>query len=673
MTLAMETTLNHLEDELESVLRTMLSVAELKVRCRINHGAAYILIQHGNEDSVARSIDSALTRYLHKNREALQALQTGSNQHSGEPLIFVGLYRKGESAPYKKRKIDLRNNGQSPSAIAKHRVSSVSLSAQRYGDVSPRSENKRLNTEKGAFWSDKDRSTIQRATPTRVGVINRLSNGHKTEGSNPSIEHSHITPNEGFANTNRAIQNIQAVMQNTVRIDVLSILKRQFQNRWSIIRTTTAGLAIAVLGTGAYALSRPCVIGHCQLLDTAQAFNQESRELIDQATTPEDVVVAYERLLEASYQLEEIPFWSDYYEQAQVLIDRYQQEADLVSHIVLAQRQAHDATVSAQEPPYPLDVWEDIRGQWQLAIAELESIPDNTDVTTLASLKLTEYQTYLLTIDQHIRRERDAQVKITAAREAAQIAEARESAANSAESWNLVYVTWQVVMQRLAEIPKDTMAYAEAQHLNIIYETRLADSKEQNNRERLSRYSYEQATALADEAIVFEQAGQLTQANVAWRNALSNIQQIPEGTSYYEQAQTLSSSYTEELERTESELEILAIFEDARTRLDRACSGNLPLCAYAVEQDNIDIFIEPVFVEDVRELAVIELPDPTDNELDQTTDESKLVALLRTLTLIGDDSGLPMVLYDQNREIITTYDPELGEYRQASSTASPES
>ncbi|MEL6321824.1 MAG: hypothetical protein AAFQ57_14435, partial [Cyanobacteria bacterium J06626_14] len=71
--------------------------------------------------------------------------------------------------------------------------------------------------------------------------------------------------------------------------------------------------------------------------------------------------------------------------------------------------------------------------------------------------------------------------------------------------------------------------------------------------------------------------------------------------------------------------------------------------------------------------AVIELPDPTDNELDQTTDESKLVALLRTLTLIGDDSGLPMVLYDQNREIITTYDPELGEYRQASSTASPES
>jgi hypothetical protein len=362
-------------------------------------------------------------------------------------------------------------------------------------------------------------------------------------------------------------------------------------------------VTLTLTGVSTYALTRPCVVGSCDVINTAQILNQESQHLLNTAAIPgevitaEEVVTAYENLVEANYQLARIPFWSKYYDVAQELLGQYQEEADFVAQIVNAQRQAYEATLSAQEAPHPLPVWEDIRGQWQEAIAQLSTVPPDTGVTPLATTKLSEYQQYLSDIDQQIDQERAAQAKITEARQVAQIAEARESSASSAASWQLVFVTWQVVINRLAEVPKETMAYAEAQQLNAIYSDRLATSQERHREEQRAQQAYSEATTLAEEALQHEQEGRLTQALVAWQNALTNVQQISEETSYYDQAQPLLSSYGEELARTEEALGTLARLETYRPLLNRACTASSPVCSYILEPEGIQIFMADAYAE----------------------------------------------------------------------------
>jgi hypothetical protein len=549
-----------------------------------------------------------------------------NNQH-----VYVGLYRPGCSTAYDKHKIRLEDlNWRSPQTDQ--------------SETMPIQGNAPSSNES----SHEEMSRAEAAVAAAPSPFSPIASDDKEPSSHPRL------------------QPLQSAIRQWAP-HVKTLVQQQIQSRWGIIKATTAGLAIAACGAGAYVVTRPCVIGPCHVLETARSYNQESQALLDHGTSPEDIVEAYEKLLEANFQLEQIPFWSDYYDQAQAMITQYQQEADLVSQVVVAQRQAYEATMLAQEPPYPLPVWEDIRVQWQEAIAKLESIPSDTDVANLANLKLTEYQTHLSAIDQHIRQEQEAQAKISEARETAQIAEARERAANSPESWNYAYVTWQVVMLRLAEIPKDTMAYAEAQHLNAIYEARLMTSKERNTREQNAHNAYMQATALANEAIALEQSGQLTQATVAWQNALSNIEQIPEGSRYFEQAQPLLSSYTEELARTEQALNALARLEGFRSRLNQACSTGVSLCSYALAPEGIDIIIAPSHSENVRQLVTGETrlsAETLENGSDDTA-EAKLVVFLRALESIGDNSELPITLYDQSRQRIATYDPTLGQYRQS--------
>ncbi|MEB3211245.1 MAG: hypothetical protein VKL39_07815, partial [Leptolyngbyaceae bacterium] len=680
-TLAMERKLKSLEAELERILQVVLHASEPQVRCRTTPNAMYVLIQHTRDaESASSTIYQALASFFQQKKSICEQLfeqpkdDTTPSVASYRP-IFVGLYHKGCSSAYEKRKMQFKKAEPVPlvesavteSAVTESAVTEIAVSAApQASDHSSASE----SSLSGLALSSPARSS---PTLSSSGLLSDKS----SQESLPVTCTEESTDERNLAQRNLSdtittrlfsnAQSLQSLMQQVSSVGVLSTIQQQFNDRWGIIRVTTASVAIALLSTGAYAVTRPCVIGACPLLDTAQAFNQESQDLLDAATT-DTVTVAYEKLLEANYQLGKIPFWSDYYDQAQLLISQYQQEADLISKIVSAQREAQQAIVLAQEPPYPLETWEEIRNQWEMAIAQLNSIPDNTKVTELARLKRAEYQTYLATVNQHIQREQEAQAKIAAAREAAQIAEERESTADSPESWNLVHVTWQVVMQRLSGIPNDTMAYAEAQHLNVIYEARLMDSKDRNRREQLSRDAYAQATALADQAVQLEQNGSLTQAMVAWQNALSNIQQIPEGTLYYEQAQTLLSSYTEELDRTEQTLARLASLEDFRARLNQACATYSSLCSYSLGNDEIDVFIEASYSEEIRQLVRAGMPafQREEPRSENVAERSKLIAFLQTLTEIGSDSGMPLVLYDQDRELIATYDPERGGYHQAS-------
>ncbi len=657
-------TLNFLENALEDLLQAKLQPLEPMVRCRLESSQAQagskvlndstalllkIFIQHQHDESNHLRVGNTIQQVLRLSRETINQAEEAENELSGIQHICVLLFFTGQKSPYAKRHISLASAGALPNVLPSASTAKQSDEASHGGDR-PSSD---------PFPTSNPLPTSNQQTDTSL----TQSSPPQPEETIPEAPPSDLPSPQPEAATKTASPDTPC-----------------FWHRWNIIKAIAAGILLSFSGITGYALTRPCVVGTCDVISTARALNNESQRLLNTASIPgevitaEEVVTAYENLVEANYQLARIPFWSQYYDAAQALLSEYQKEADFVSKIVLAQRQAYEATLSAQEAPHPLSVWEDIRGQWQEAIAQLSTVPPDAGVTPLATTKLSEYQQYLSDIDQQIDQERAAQEKITEARRVAQIAEARESSAESAGSWQLVFVTWQVVINRLAEVPKDTMAYAEAQQLNAIYSNRLAASQERHLKEQQSHSAYTEARSLAAEAMQHEQSGRLTQALVAWQNALSNIQQISEETSYYDPAQPLLSSYGEELARTEEALATLAILEDYRILLNRACTNNSPVCSYILEPGGIQIFITDAYAEGVRQYLSAEMAAEQENSnLSEGSPQlPKVTALLQTITTIGSDSQIAIKLFDDEEQLIAIYEPSEGEYIQANPAVTSE-
>ncbi|MEM7773760.1 MAG: hypothetical protein AAF327_25050, partial [Cyanobacteria bacterium P01_A01_bin.37] len=508
----MEPTLKSLEDDLESMLRVKLGDDATQVRCRPASYSLYIFIQHSPcQQSSAVDIYSLLASFL-RDRLSTSHRATSLGDWPNVQQILVGLYRKGSPAPYEKRKIQLTSVVNSALVTVGHKSgdsfsgpSSLGAANGSLGVKATKHQHQVQNQVQNQVQIQVSRTAALnggisedidfKKTPKKTASPDAIPNRHAIPNRQTGIQNSADKPSLDALPSSEPEPSLRDKL--VIPKTALLFIQKQVQNRLFLAKAAIVGLTLAVFGTGTYAMTRPCVMGSCEVLDTAQTLNQQSQELLSTATSATEIVNAYEKLLEANYQLEKIPFWSDHYDQARILISEYQEEADFVYQIVGAQRQAHEVTLSTQSPPYPLSFWEDVRGQWREAIAQLKAIPPDTDVAHLANTKLTEYQHYLSTIDHYISREQEAQSKIEAAREAAQIAEARENVANSADSWHLVYITWQVVMNRLEGIPKDTMAYAEAQHLNVIYSAQLTAAQAQNSREQLSYRSYTEATALA--------------------------------------------------------------------------------------------------------------------------------------------------------------------------------
>ncbi len=667
-----ERTLNSLENNLRNVMEAEGNFLKPQVRCCVNSPTLRVFIQHRKpQTSDQPQLHRALSQSLRMVSNAIQ--QDSGITYDGATLqgAQVMVYYEGQRYPYAKRSL-LRTAENHSSQSALEAGAPDHSQASTHAD--PMLEHPiQKNGARQSQLGEHNQTQESGDRPNQASFRPQAPQAPALETSQQSAEthavaQSTETQNAEAQNTdaqNTETQSAETQNAKAPETDASST-PQQLWNRWLIIKATAAGVALAVVGVSTYALTRPCVIGGCSVLVTAQTLNEESHQLLSTVTDPKEVVAAYEKLVEANYQLARIPFWSAYYDDAQHLLIRYQADADVIAQIVQAQRQAYAATLIAQEAPHPLAVWEEIRGQWQEAIAQLDEVPLDTTVANLASIKRTEYQTNLSTIDQRISQEQDAQTKIIAARQAAQIAEDRESTAESAENWQLVYVTWQVVINRLDGIPKDTMAYAEAQHLYAIYSARLTASRDRYLQEQLSYSAYTQALALAEQAMQNEDADRLTEALVAWQNVVSTIQQIPEGTSYYEQAQPLLTSYSEELARTEDTLNRIAMLERYRPILNQACTANVPVCSYTLGLDGIQIFMVESYAERLRQffIAGLSLTDSNFNQSDLARQLPKMTTLLQTITAIGNESQIAVELFDSESQLIATYDPSVSGYVQ---------
>ncbi|MGD1704641.1 hypothetical protein [Dapis sp. BLCC M229] len=108
-------------------------------------------------------------------------------------------------------------------------------------------------------------------------------------------------------------------------------------------------------------------------------------------------------LLESIKLLEEIPKGTTVKKEADRLLQTYRQdyhnlrkqlifEKTATSKLVTAKKLATEASVIVQNPPHPLEVWQDAQAKWQEAINLLQEIPQDAFVAPEAVEKLDLYR-----------------------------------------------------------------------------------------------------------------------------------------------------------------------------------------------------------------------------------------------------------------------------------------
>jgi tetratricopeptide (TPR) repeat protein len=457
----------------------------------------------------------------------------------------------------------------------------------------------------------------------------------------------------------RIIPEVESEIHNPVTILALPTSQQSSQvNLTLLIVGAIAGLT-ALVG-GFYMLTRPCVLGECVPLRSAEQLSQMALQTVQSTTSAQAVVNAYDQLLEANYLVGTIPHWSKQYAIAQTRLQTYTTQAEGLEQIVSALRLGQTAVQRGQNPPHPLQTWQEIQALWQQAIAQLKQVPANSPVNALAQRKLVEYQANLTTLNQRIAIERQAQAKVVIARNTARIAEARGGIATSLAAWQLTHATWQTAINLLQQIPKSTMAQAEAQQLLAIYEPRLSAARDRQTQEEISAKFYNQALALANRARLLEQQNQWSQSANQWQDALVNAQQVLHNTSYYLQSQSLVNAYTAAHTRSQEILRAAILMQSTSADLSRTCAGTPKICDYSFTDKAIRVNITADYDRAIEQ--TIARTQLTSNSDRQTATTDQVNFLLRDLAAIGKNANTPIELYNSDGSLFGSYVPEFSGY-----------
>ncbi|MEG4939630.1 hypothetical protein [Microcoleus sp. F4-D5] len=415
-------------------------------------------------------------------------------------------------------------------------------------------------------------------------------------------------------------------------------------------------MAALILAGGYYMLSRPCVIGECTALANAKQLSENSTKTLKTSKVANSPQEAQEQLKQAIALLEPIPSWSIHRGEAQTALENYRQQSQNLNSAIDAARFAQSAAQKNKNPPYSAENWQEAQALWQSAIAELGEIPTDSPVYPFAQRKTKEYRKNLARGNRQLSTEKQAEKTLLAAKNTAQIAEAREAVAQTAETWDQVQSGWEESLEILSEIPTGTTSYQQAKLLVPKYETKLSQARERKNVEGISEDAYTQAVTLAAQAKIFEGQNSWFKASEYWRRALSYAEQVPAATAYSQKAQPLIASYKTSLQQAEVRLQEERKLQKARTDLDRTCKGNPKICDYTVSKDLIAVQMTPNYVQKLQQTFI----QANNNNAVKTRQavEKHVQTLQKALEAIAENAKIPMQVYDGEGQRIASHEPK---------------
>ena len=422
------------------------------------------------------------------------------------------------------------------------------------------------------------------------------------------------------------------------------------------LQVVGGGVALATLFSSTYMLTRPCVIGECPALETAQQLSKVANHLTQRVNSQPDILTVQQQLVEANNSLKTIPRWSFHYYEASQLSQNLSVRSATLDQISAALEKAAAATKKGEKLPHTVQKWQEIQALWQQAIATLANIPANSSLFALAQQKLAQYQTNLQVVNQHLNLEQQASKKLLQAKNTILLAKTRGDTARSSQAWQKVKATWQSAIAILGSIPKTTTAYEEAQQLQASYRTQIEATSDRATKEQMSAQAFSEAMSKANLAQKDEQQNQISLALSNWNQALNWAKQIPGGTQYYNQSLPLIASYTSAIQQAGAKLKVANVLQLARTDLNRTCSGKIPVCKYSLNNQLMMVQLTSGY-EQAVERNYIGARLHT-NSKTQVGIAMHYYKLKRELEAISDKANVPLQVYESDGSPLHNYKPK---------------
>lgn len=400
-------------------------------------------------------------------------------------------------------------------------------------------------------------------------------------------------------------------------------------------------VAALLVGGGLYALTRPCVLGTCQPLQTAQTLSQQSAQLLQGNQSEQAEQQAKQQLTEAQRLVSEIPPWSSAYGEAQGV-------KQALDQVLIAENKAETAIQKGQATAQSVTDWQTIASLWQEAIAPMQSVAQTSPLYPYAQQRLTAYRANLKLTEQRIAAEQEARKRLLEAKKTAGLAEARQNTAKQLQDWQIAQSTWLVTMNALKQIPDGTTSYAEAQQLIQNYEPKLAAARDRVTQEQLATKAYTQAAQLEQQAKAWQQKNQWSQAAASWQSALNYANQVPEETSVSNQAQTLAANAASALKQAQTVARV-------RGDLDQICFASGRICDYTIQNDVIKVKFVPSYERRARTIGGMSYFS-RDYETMYKIDQH-FASLAKALQAVSTNSALPIQVYNSDNQVLGSFVP----------------
>ncbi|TAE60841.1 MAG: hypothetical protein EAZ87_04410 [Nostocales cyanobacterium] len=387
-----------------------------------------------------------------------------------------------------------------------------------------------------------------------------------------------------------------------------------------------------VFGGGAFFMTRSCIIGSCQELQTAEQLKTKSQTLLSQATSETELIPLQQQIDQAISGLKTIPQFSPRYQEAQQLTNNFSQQSTKINSVIQGLQTGSQAEQSSQKPPTSIDDLRNRQNLWRKAIAPLESVKSSPEFSQIVKAKLPTYQNQLKSVNKQLLTEEGWQKKLATAKTIANAALKRQAEAKSATDWQRVQSGWRQAVNTLRSIPQNSAAYTEAENLLKNYGQQLDLVSATATRETRAVQNYQQAVSFASQAKSYENSNNWQAAVSAWDQAVSTAQQVSSDSTQYTQAQALIAEYTQSAAQAKEKFQLYGNLDQTRADLNSTCVNGIRFCNFNIENGRIIVRLTPDY--DQRLLS------------GSPNLQNHFSTLQQALGVISENSNLPVVLFN---------------------------
>jgi hypothetical protein len=412
-----------------------------------------------------------------------------------------------------------------------------------------------------------------------------------------------------------------------------------------------------LLAGGTWAFTRPCAIGSCPILTQSAQQSAVALQTYSNPQAPGKAILEAQKQLSNSIsQLETIPPWSGNNTQAQRQLSDYRQEARAANPAIDAMLQDFRATERLKKPSPPTSELQIVEKEFSSAIAIFERVPTTSKIYPLAQAKLAESRRKLSEVQGRLKSEYDADGTLQSAQVDAVKLNQRQSQAKTLSEWQSLSADWLKWKEKLNSLPAATAAALPAQVLVKQNEEAISTAQKRLQEENAAAEKITAAKAIAAKA---KEAGSkpdgLATAVREWGQAIVSLQEIPQQSSSYTEAQKLVTEYNQQLQKAEKDLKTQTLVAQADKDLKQICQGSQQICRFNLTPQKIDVYLLPEYAKKVMETA--------QEATNRGDDRAKLGLVYHVKTLgdaleaIGDNARIPLTLYGANNKPIQTYRP----------------